>query len=81
MTEEWIRTMAGTHMEADEALTQIGRAVDLAIVLSRAGLALDREVQRLRAERDAALNLAEGYAPDLVQRLRDQMAFDREEGR
>lgn len=42
---------------------------------------LATEVRRLRNERDAALNLLEGYAPDLTQRLRDQMAFDREEGR
>lgn len=35
------------------------------------------EVRRPRTERDAALNLLEGYAPELTRRLRDQMAFER----
>ena len=37
----------------------------------------EAEVRRLRAERDAALNLAEGYAPEMVRRLRDQIEFER----
>ena len=60
--------------ELEVALAR-GRELTLQGRLERA----EAEVRRLRNERDAALNLLEGYAPDLTQRLRDQMEFDREE--
>lgn len=79
--EEYIRAAANTHMDVGEALYEVKRAENLAIVLNRAGGALAAEIFRLRAERDAALNLAEGYAPHEVARLREQIAFDRRERR
>jgi Arc/MetJ family transcription regulator len=81
MNEEWIRTMAATHVDVDEALAEVPRMVHLAVRLAAVSNALAAEVRRLTAERDAALNLAEGYAPEDVRRLREQMAFDRAEGR
>lgn len=75
--EEYIRTMANTHMDVGEALYEVKRAENLAIVLNRAGRALSAELHRLRAERDSILNLLEGYDPDLVEELREQMASER----
>lgn len=49
MNEQWIATVAATHMDVDEALNQVERAEKLAIVLSRAGRALKAEVARLQA--------------------------------
>lgn len=39
----------------------------------------DTDLQRTRKERDAVLNMLQGYDARLVQQLRDQFAFDREQ--
>lgn len=66
------------HLVADE--TWVG-VVELDVRHLRVWLnerdVLAAEVRALRTERDAALNLLEGYAPELTRRLRDQMTFER----
>lgn len=66
-------------MNVDEALEHAD-ALDAMFAVPTTSGTLAAEVRRLRAERDAVLNMLEGYAPDLTRRLREQMAFEREVG-
>lgn len=49
MTEEWIRAMAATHVDVDEALAEAPRLVHLAVRLAAVSGALVAEVERLQA--------------------------------